>query len=185
MKAEGKKRNESASREGVGGKDEEYSAPLPEVYETAWLQLLRASSELAARVERDLEENTGGVTLAEFDVLNALSDTNGKAGREGRLTVSELTKFTRLSRSTVSRLVDQMERTSGYVRKRNKDGKAVWVEIMPAGRTAMKTTFRPAWERAVRTHFANFISERIAGALADILTRMGRGGTDEIDENTS
>lgn len=174
----------SAGREGVSGKGEERPAPLPEVYENAWFQLLRATAELSVSVERDLEESAGGMTLAEFDILNALSDINGKAGRGGRLTVSELTKFTRISRSAVSRLVDKMEATNGYVRKRGKDGKAVWVEIMPAGRSAMKATLRPAWEQSVQTHFAKYLTEKNARVLADTLGSIVRGTAEEIDEST-
>ena len=98
----------------------------------AWGSLLRAHARLLPVLDAGVRRT--GISLAYYDVLLELS-----AEREGRLRMSDLGERVVLSRTRVSRLVDEMVRAGLVAREANADdGRSAFAVITEAGRESFR-----------------------------------------------
>lgn len=117
----------------------------------AWGSLLQVHAALVPDLDRRLRDATG-LPLAWYDVLLELS-----AARDGRLTMSEVGERAVLSRSRVSRVVDDLIR-AGLVRRdaHPDDARSSYAAITDAGLERF---------RAAAPIYVSGIEEQFAGAL--------------------
>lgn len=138
----------------------------------AWRALLLAHSAAVRAIDRDVRR-FGRIPLTWYDVLLEL-----KAAGSGGLRMQEVAERVVLSRTRVSRLVDEMA-ASGLVSKRHDDAdkRVTWAAITDEGRAALRET-APAYMRGIEQHFATYLSDEEAAVIAEALLRVARGGTD-------
>ena len=99
----------------------------------AWGSLLRAHARLLPVLDAGVRRT--GISLAYYDVLLELS-----AEREGRLRMSDLGERVVLSRTRVSRLVDEMVRAGLVAREANADDRrSAFAVITEAGRESFRS----------------------------------------------
>lgn len=122
----------------------------------AWRALLLAQNAVLRAIEADLER-AGCVPLSWYDVLLELN-----AAEDRRLRMQELARRTVLSRTRVSRLVDDLV-AEGHVGRAPDpaDGRASFAVLTPAGRTALRKA-APVYLDGIRRHFTDHLraSER-------------------------
>jgi Transcriptional regulators len=109
----------------------------------AWRGLLVAHSRLVPAVEADLRA-AGQVPLSWYDVLLELN-----AAPDRRLRMSELGQRTVLSRTRVSRVVDELA-TAGLAERQpdQADGRSSFAALTPAGREALRRAW-PVYRQAI------------------------------------
>ena len=135
----------------------------PEV--AAWRGLLVAHSRLVPAVEADLRA-AGQVSLSWYDVLLEL---NGAPGR--RLRMSELGQRAVLSRTRVSRVVDELAAAGLAERQPDEaDGRSSFAVLTPAGRNALRRAW-PVYREAIRRHLGARLTEQQCRELAALLQR--------------
>jgi DNA-binding MarR family transcriptional regulator len=148
----------------------------------AWRALLLAHSAALRVIEAEVRR-TGTVPLSWYDVLLELHAAHEQAASDGAgaLRMQELADRVVLSRTRVSRLVDEMA-VAGLVRKRQdaEDKRVNWASITEDGVYALEQT-APAYRRSVERHFASLLTEDEARVIADALHRVARGdGVDVV-----
>lgn len=123
----------------------------------AWRNLLLAQHRVLQAIEVDLRD-AGVVALSWYDVLLELST--------GDLRMQDLGARVVLSRSRVSRLVDDLE-AAGLVERRPDpvDGRATLACMTPAGRRAFRQA-APVYLEAIERHFTSHLSTRQREAIA-------------------
>jgi len=142
----------------------------------AFAALLKVQAAVVRRLELRLEEHRL-VPIAQYDVLLEL---NAAAGR--RLRMQQLADRVVLSRSRVSRVVDEMER-AGLVRREPDpdDKRAAFAVITDDGRAALRKA-APVYLEGIEEEFLSHLSgaERTAleRSLRKVLdaTTHGQGG---------
>ncbi|MGH9156449.1 MAG: MarR family winged helix-turn-helix transcriptional regulator [Acidimicrobiales bacterium] len=140
----------------------------------AWSALLRAHAAVVRSLERDVERSTG-LSLSWYDVLLELN-----AAGEGRMRMQDLGEAAVLSRTRVSRIVDEMER-AGLARRDADpdDGRAVLASITPAGRTALRRA-APVYLAAIHEHFADHLSPDQVSSVRDAMDTLLDRSPDEL-----
>lgn len=131
-----------------------------------WAVLLRTHAAVVRRIEREVEEQTG-LPLSWYDVLLELH-----ASAAGRLRMQELASRVVLSRTRVSRLVDDVAR-AGLVAKEPDpdDGRATLAVITPSGRSELRRV-APVYVGCFERHFADHVTPRELRAVHDALSRV-------------
>ena len=119
---------------------------------TAFAALLRAHAAVIRRLDDELEAE-GGMSLGWYDVLLTLGRAPGR-----RMRMQELSDAVVLSRSRVSRIVDELE-SEGYVAREPcaSDRRVVYASITREGRRALRRA-RPVNVRGIEDHFASVLS---------------------------
>lgn len=140
----------------------------------AWRALLLAHNTAVRAIEADVQR-AGTVPLTWYDVLLEL-----RAAGTGGLRMQELSDRVVLSRTRVSRLVDEMAK-SGLVRKCQDatDKRVVWATITEAGQDALRET-APAYLRGIHRHFSAYLTEEETHVLASALLKVAQGDRAEI-----
>ncbi|GAA1950107.1 hypothetical protein GCM10009798_06710 [Nocardioides panacihumi] len=107
-----------------------YPAVMPTDLSDTWGALLKVHAALVPRVDRELQE-AHGLPLTWYDVLLEL---NGAP--DGRLTMGQLGSVAAVSRTRVSRVVDELTRAGLVTREPNpEDGRSAFAALTPpAGR---------------------------------------------------
>ena len=137
----------------------------PDLSET-WGALLKVHAALVPRLDRELQD-AHGLPLTWYDVLIEL---NGAPER--RLTMGQLGALAAVSRTRVSRVVDELTRAGLVTREPNPDdGRSAFAALTPAGRTALRKA-APTYVAAVRREFADHLSAREAEVLAGALRKV-------------
>jgi DNA-binding MarR family transcriptional regulator len=132
-----------------------------------WPTFLRAYSAALRAIEADVRRR-GAVPLSWYDVLLEINASDGR-----RLRMQDVAARVVLSRTRVSRLVDEMV-AAGLVRKDHDDGdrRAVWAAITDAGREALRQT-APVYLDGIERHFLAYLDEPerayVRAALAKIV----------------
>jgi DNA-binding MarR family transcriptional regulator len=133
---------------------------------TAWRAVLQVQNRVLRAIERDLAA-AGRLPLSWYDVLLEL---NGAPGH--RLRMQDLGERVVLSRSRVSRIVDELER-EGLVERRPdpRDARAMLATLTPEGRRAFRRT-APVYLRGIQRHFAAHLSEAEQKAVTEALQQV-------------
>jgi DNA-binding MarR family transcriptional regulator len=137
----------------------------------AWRAYLRMQGRLTARLNRQLQADSG-LSLADYEVLVHLTDRE-----EGRLRPFELQRDLQWEQSRLSHHLTRMERR-GLVRREEcaDDGRGAFVVITEEGRRAI-TAAAPGHVETVRTLFFDGLTRDQVAALerlaADVLDRLG------------
>jgi DNA-binding MarR family transcriptional regulator len=131
----------------------------------AWRALLLAQNAVLRAIEADLER-AGCVPLSWYDVLLELNATEDR-----RLPMQELARRTVLSRTRVSRLVDDLV-AEGYVSRAPDpaDGRVSFAVLTPAGRTALRKA-APVYLEGIRRHFTDNLT---APERSRLVTTLGK-----------
>jgi DNA-binding MarR family transcriptional regulator len=131
----------------------------------AWGSLLQVHAALVPELDRGVRDATG-LPLAWYDVLLELS-----AARDERLTMSQLGERAVLSRSRVSRVVDELTR-AGLVRRdaNDEDARSAYAVITEAGHARFREA-APVYLAGIEERFAAALT---VGELQTLLTLLQR-----------
>jgi DNA-binding MarR family transcriptional regulator len=145
---------------------------MPQDIADTWGALLKVHAALVPRLDRELQE-THGLPLTWYDVLLELN-----AAPERRLTMGQLGSVAAVSRTRVSRVVDELVRAGLVAREPNPDdGRSAFAALTPAGRAALRKA-APTYVAAVHREFADHLTAReadvLAGALRNVLAAGAR-----------
>ena len=125
------------------------------------------------RFDRELQE-THRLPLTWYDVLLELN-----AAPERRLTMGQLGSAAAVSRTRVSRVVDELVRAGLVAREPNPDdGRSAFAAMTPAGRAALRKA-APTYVAAVQREFASHLTAREAEVLARALRKVLAAGAHE------
>jgi DNA-binding MarR family transcriptional regulator len=131
----------------------------------AWAALLRVYAGLVPTLDRELRAATG-LPLAWYDVLLEMA----RAPRH-RLLMSELGDRVVLSRTRVSRLVDELVNAE-YVQRvaHETDRRATYAVLTAAGRSRQRSA-APVYLAGIKRHFVQHLS---AGELSTLVAALER-----------
>jgi len=133
----------------------------PEVQ--AWRALLIAHSRLVPAIEADLRA-AGQVSLSWYDVLLELNAAPGR-----RLRMSELGRRVVVSRTRVSRVVDELAAAGLTERQRDEaDGRSSFAVLTPAGRAALRRAW-PVYREAIKRYVGAQLTPEQCRELAALL----------------
>ena len=131
-----------------------------------WGALLKVHAALVPRLDRELQV-AHGLPLTWYDVLLELNTASGR-----RLTMGQLGSVVAVSRTRVSRVVDELVRAGLVTREPNPDdGRSAFATLTPAGRTALRTA-APTYVAAVQREFADHLTAREAEAMAQAFRKV-------------
>ena len=143
---------------------------MPQDLADTWGALLKVHAALVPRLDRELQE-AHGLPLTWYDVLLEL---NGAPER--RLTMGQLGSVAAVSRTRVSRVVDELVRAGLVSREPNPDdGRSAFAALTPAGRAALRKA-APTYVAAVQREFADHLTVREAQVLAGALRKVLAAG---------
>ena len=129
----------------------------------AWSAFVRAHAAVVRRIEGDVEAK-GRLPLGWYDVLLELNAAPGR-----RMRMQELGEAAVLSRSRVSRIVDELVAAGLAERRPNPDDRrSSYAVITDEGRKVFRRA-APAYLAAVREHF---VAGLTAGQLTAVRTAM-------------
>lgn len=137
-----------------------------------WGALLRVHAAVVPQLDSSVQDETG-LPLAWYDVLLELA-----AESSGRLRMSDLAARVTLSRTRVSRIVDELV-AAGYVCKEGHpdDRRSNYAVLTAAGRTAFRRA-APVYVAAIEREFAAALSsaelEQLGGLLRRVLARRAK-----------
>jgi DNA-binding MarR family transcriptional regulator len=131
----------------------------------AWAALLRTHAAVVRRLEQDMER-AQHMPLAWYDVLLELNSADRR-----RLRMQELGERAVLSRSRISRIVDELARAGLVTREPDPaDRRGSWAVITDAGRARLRQA-APGYLDGISRHFADHLT---AGERAAITTGLER-----------
>lgn len=132
----------------------------------AWSALLRSQNAALRAIEADLAA-VGAIPLSWYDVLLEL-----RAAPDQRLRMQSLSDRVVLSRTCVSRLVDELV-SVGLVERHPDpaDGRAQLAAITDAGAAALRRT-APTYLAAIERRFSSLLDDEELALLADALGRV-------------
>ena len=131
----------------------------------AWRSMLLAHSRALRAIGSDLEV-AGAIPLTWYDVLLELN------GADGRLRMQELGDRVVLSRTRVSRLVDELERRGLVAREPDDtDGRVTYAAITAAGKKVLRST-APLYRRGIEEHFTRHLTADEQQTIAAALSRV-------------
>ena len=137
----------------------------------AWGALLRVHAALVPQLDRELQAACG-LPLTWYDVLLELNAAPGR-----RLSMGELGAVAVVSRSRVSRVVDQLAADGLVTREANPDDRrSAYATITEAGRARLRAA-APVYLGGIERHFAARMTtaeaRTVATALEKVLTALG------------
>ena len=137
---------------------------------SAWGALLQVHAAVVPVLDHRLMAEAG-MPLRFYDVLLELA-----AAPERKLRMTELADRVVLSRTRVSRLVDEMVAAGLLVREQNpRDGRSAYAALTAAGLERYRKA-APTYVAGIEQHFAQHLSDRelksIASALQRVLSAM-------------
>ena len=142
------------------------TAPAEDAVVDAWRGLLVAHSTLVPAVEADLRA-AGQVPLSWYDVLLELN-----AAPDFRLRMSELGQRTVLSRTRVSRVVDELASAGLAERQPDQaDGRSSFAVLTPQGKEALRRAW-PVYRQAIYRHLGARLTAQQCRELAALLGRV-------------
>ena len=134
----------------------------------AWAGLLRVHATLIPLLDEELQ-TTHRLPLTWYDVLLELN-----AAPDRRLTMSQLGAVAVVSRSRVSRVVDELVRAELVVRVPHPDdGRSTYARITPAGRARLRAA-APTYLAGIERHFSSHLTRAEATTVAAALEKVLR-----------
>jgi DNA-binding MarR family transcriptional regulator len=147
--------------------------PLDEFHLAAWRALLKTHAVLIDKIDHELAA-AKVLPLSWYDVLLVLYEAPDR-----RLRMHEIASAIVLSRSGLTRLVDNLEAEGLLFRERSgKDRRGAYAVLTDKGLAALRQTW-PVYSKGIAEHFARFLGNQEASILTDVLQRMLAG-----DHNT-
>jgi DNA-binding MarR family transcriptional regulator len=138
----------------------------------AWRAMLLAHASALHAIGTVLND-AGHIPLTWYDVLIEL-----KASPGGRLRMSELGERVTVSRSQVSRIVDQMAAVALVTRTADsRDGRAKYAAITEKGVEAVRVT-APVYLRGIEQHFSRYLTADEKSVLATALMKVREAHTE-------
>ena len=135
-----------------------------------WGALLKVHAALVPRLDRELQ-NAHGLPLTWYDVLLELNTAPDR-----RLTMGQLGSVVAVSRSRVSRVVDELVRSGLVAREPNPDdGRSAFAALTPAGRAALRKA-APTYVAAVQREFSDHLTGHEVEVLARALRKVLAAG---------
>ncbi len=132
----------------------------------AWAALLRTHAAVVRRLERELER-AQNLPLAWYDVLLELNSAERR-----RLRMQELGERAVLSRSRISRIVDEMARAGLVVREPDPtDRRGNWAVLTEAGRARLRAA-APTYLEGIARHFTDHLTPQERTAITTGLERV-------------
>ncbi len=132
----------------------------------AWAALLQVHAALVPRLDRDLLQATG-LPLSWYDVLLELA-----AAPDRRLTMGELAERVVLSRTRVSRIVDELVTAGLACREGNpSDGRSAFA-VMTADGLARYRSAAPVYVAGIEREFAANLTDDELDAIARALRKV-------------
>jgi DNA-binding MarR family transcriptional regulator len=132
----------------------------------AWRAVLLAQDRVVRAIERDLAD-AGQIPLSWYDVLLELN-----AAPERCLRMQDLGERVVLSRSRVSRLVDDLERDGLVERNPDPDdGRATLARLTRAGKAALRRA-APVYLRGIDRYFTAHLDDGERATIASALQRV-------------
>jgi DNA-binding MarR family transcriptional regulator len=139
---------------------------MPTDLADTWGALLKVHAALVPLFDRELQE-THGLPLTWYDVLLELN-----VAPKRRLTMGQLGSVAAVSRTRVSRVVDELVRAGLVARESNPDdGRSAFAALTPAGRAALSRA-APTYVAAVQREFTDHLTTREADVLAGALRKV-------------
>ncbi|GAA4602507.1 DNA-binding MarR family transcriptional regulator [Actinoplanes octamycinicus] len=134
----------------------------------AWAALLRVHATVVPVLDRTLQA-TCGLPLTWYDVLLELHHAP-----DGRLSMGELGERAVVSRTRVSRVVDQLVGAGLVVRESNPDDRrSAHAAITDAGRQRLREA-APVYLDGIQRHFTGLMSAAEAATVATALAKVLR-----------
>jgi DNA-binding MarR family transcriptional regulator len=132
----------------------------------AWRQVLLAQARALTEIEADLAAR-GQIPLSHYDVLLELD-----AAPDHRLRMAELADKAVLSRTRISRLVDELEK-AGYVTREpcTDDGRVTWATITTSGRRALRRA-APVYLDSIERNFTALLDDDERRTVARALRKV-------------
>ena len=142
----------------------------------AWSAFLRAHAATVRRIDRDVEVQSG-IPLRWYDVLLELN-----AAPHRQLKMQQLSDRVVLSRTRVSRVVDELEAAGLVERRVNPDDRrSSFAAITADGRRALKRA-APVYLQSIQAHFAAPLSRdalvAIRAGMEQLATSSEAAGAD-------
>jgi DNA-binding MarR family transcriptional regulator len=143
------------------------TAPLSAPELAAWRGFLRTHARLLRHLDRQLTDDQG-LPTSSYEVLLRLAEAP-----RGTMRMKDIAESLLLSRSGLSRVVDELER-KGYVRREQcaSDARGTEAVITGTGRSAFRRA-QNSHLRGVRAEFLDKLSEKQLRQLADVWTAVG------------
>jgi DNA-binding MarR family transcriptional regulator len=133
-----------------------------------WAALLRVHAALVPVLDQELQA-AHGLPLTWYDVLLELNSAG-----ERRLTMSQLGAAAVVSRSRVSRVVDELVRAGLVERVPNPgDGRSAYARITPEGRARLRAA-APTYLAGIERHFTRHLTAAEAASVAAALDKVLR-----------
>jgi DNA-binding MarR family transcriptional regulator len=131
-----------------------------------WAMFVRTHAAVVSRLERGMADQRR-LPLSWYDVL---LEVNSAPGR--RLRMQELGNRVVLSRSRVSRIVEELSQ-AGLTRREPDpdDGRGSYAVITAAGRSMLRSA-APVYLRGITEHFTDHLDDRQLRAIHDALSRV-------------
>src|SRR5947209_18136340 len=132
----------------------------------AWGALLQVHADLVPLLDKQLQRSVG-LPLTWYDVLLELN-----AAPDRRLRMGELGEKVVLSRTRVSRLVDELERAGLVTRTSNPtDRRSAYAELTTLGRDRLHSA-APVYLAGIGDHFTRHLTDAEVDVLATALWRV-------------
>ena len=132
----------------------------------AWAALLRVHAALTPVLDQELQA-AHGLPLTWYDVLLELN-----AAPDRSLTMTRLGQVAVVSRSRVSRVVDELVRAGLVERVPNPDdGRSAYARITAAGRARLRTA-APTYLAGIERHFTSHLTPSEQATVATALERV-------------
>ena len=132
----------------------------------AWAALLRVHAALVPVLDRELQA-AHGLPLTWYDVLLELNAAPGR-----RLSMGELGAAAVVSRTRVSRVVDQLAAAGLVTREANPDDRrSAYAAITEAGRKRLRAA-APTYLAGIQRHFTARMTAREAAVVATALEKV-------------
>jgi DNA-binding MarR family transcriptional regulator len=144
-----------------------FSEPLSAGELAAWRGFLRTHARLLRQLDRQLTAEQGLATSS-YEVLLRLAEAP-----RGTMRMKDIADSLLLSRSGLSRVVDELER-KGYVTRQPcpTDARGTEAVITRSGRSAFRKA-QHSHLRSVRDDFLDKLSQEQLGQLAEVWTAVG------------
>lgn len=137
----------------------------------AWSAFLRAHAAAVRRVDDEVRRRTG-LPLPWYDVLLELNAAPGR-----RLRMQDLGEAVVLSRTRVSRVVDELVREGFVSRQPNiDDRRSAYAAITSTGRARLRKA-APVYLEAIRRHFVDALDRRHITVVEEAMSAV-------VDRNT-